>query len=324
MFRFMMPETSDPMECVRLLQEQTRDFLRSETLQKLYALLGTDGQSIRERFDGRRTAGGAVVETQDLSPAEELEPLRYELYPLLQELGFFDINQPVALPADRILILGGSLNACFLRTEAARSWISGEIRSVDALSCYRPINPVERSRSAYVSRSDTEFGVMTDAFASVFAADTDSELTGWSEDFRGDRNLNSISCVRAMSIVQGRTPICECRILAAPSSEPEHRRADTGDTLSFYLQQTDLQPGERLLAVTHNRYCNRQFLQMAYHLLSTRIHQPQADFPALHLDVVGCLPAGRIFTAETYDPFQYLQDLIAILEWIDRILTLLD
>ena len=52
-----------------------------------------------------------------------------------------------------------------------------------------------------------------------------------------------------MSIVQGRTPICECRILAAPSSEPELRRADTGDTLSFYLQHTDLQPGERLLAV---------------------------------------------------------------------------
>lgn len=318
MFRFIMPETSDPTAGVRLLREQTQDFLRSEALQKLYALLGTDRESIAAQFDGRRTAGGTVLETQDLSPAENLEPLRYELYPLLRELGFFDINRPLDQQTDRILILGGSLNACFLRTEAARNWISGETRSVDALTCYRPINPVERSRSSYISRSDTEFGVMADAFASVFCADSDTEFTGWSEDFHGDRNLNSIACVRTMSVAQGRTDLFQCRILAAPSSQPERRRADTGDTLSFYLQQTDLQPGERLLAVTHNRYCNRQFLQLAHHLLTTRIRQPEACYPSLHLDVVGCLPDDRIFTADTYDPLQYLQDLIAILDWIDR------
>ena len=37
-----------------------------------------------------------------------------------------------------------------------------------------------------------------------------------------------------------------------------------------------------------------------------------------HLDVVGCIPDERVVTVERYDPFQYLQDLIGILDRIER------
>jgi len=33
---------------------------------------------------------------------------------------------------------------------------------------------------------------------------------------------------------------------------------------------------------------------------------------------VGCIPDERVVTVERYDPFQYLQDLIGILDRIER------
>ena len=39
---------------------------------------------------------------------------------------------------------------------------------------------------------------------------------------------------------------------------------------------------------------------------------------AVDLDVVGCIPDEQVATMQTYDPFQYLQDLIGILDWIEK------
>ncbi|MBR0342290.1 MAG: hypothetical protein IJH64_08610 [Oscillospiraceae bacterium] len=65
------------------------------------------------------------------------------------------------------------------------------------------------------------------------------------------------------------------------------------------------------MAITDNRYCNRQFLQLAGLLLSG------CPVP-VGLDVVGCRDDRDIVTLDEYDPFQYLQDLISILDWIER------
>ena len=316
MFRFYMPQVSDPEERIHLLNDQFDSFLHSDALQELFELLHTDADSFRAEYDGRKTAGG-IRETQELTPMERLEPLRYELYPLLYELGFFHINQPLQPDADHILILGGSLNACHLRTNAGKKWITAKTRSVDALTCFRPINPVERTKSAITSQSDTEFGVMTEAFCKAFALDS----VTFKDDFSGDRNLNRISCVRTLTAAEADADTgmssegCAFRIFAAPSSQPDQRRADTGDTLLHYLQKASPAPGSSLLAVTHNRYCNRQFLQLAWYLLQYDLEYHNA---ATSLDVVGLFADNEIPAADQYDPYQLLQDLIGILDWIDR------
>lgn len=306
MFRFYLPQVPDPEERIRLLNEQFDAFLHSDALQELFALLHTDADHFRTEYNGRSVSGG-VRETQELTPMERLEPLRHQLYPLLYELGFFHINQPLRTGADHILILGGSLNACHLRTDAGKKWITEKTRSVDGLTCFRPIHPVERTRSAVASQSDTEFGAMTEAFCKSF----DFDPATCSDDFAGDRNLNRISCVRTLPSYEG----CVCRIFAAPSSQPDQRRADTGDTLLYYLQKASPDPGSSLLAVTHNRYCNRQFLQLAWYLLK---HDADHHNAVASLDVVGLFSDDNIPTAEQYDPYQLLQDLIGILDWIDR------
>lgn len=319
MFRFIMPKSSDPAEKIRLLNSQFESFTQSGALRELFSLLHTDADRFRTEFNGRMSDGAAVVrETQVLSPAEHLEPLRYELYPLLAELGFFHINRPLQPEADHILILGGSLSACHLRAEAGRRHITERTRSVDALTCFRPIHPAERAKSAYTSACDTEFGVMAEAFCSAYALDPGSAA----DEFISDRNLNSISCIRTLhdnGCDERGNEGCACRIFAAPSTQPDIRRADTGDTLLYYLQKTSPSPDAVLLAVTHNRYCNRQFLQLAWHLL--RYQQEQlTDVPSL--DIVGLYADDSIPSADQYDPFQLLQDLIGILDWIDRFRSL--
>ena len=67
---------------------------------------------------------------------------------------------------------------------------------------------------------------------------------------------------------------------------------------------------EEMRMYTNNRYCNRQFLQLAYQMI-------EFEYPGT-IDVIGCFPDDRVTSVERYDPFQYLQDLIGIIDWADR------
>lgn len=287
----------------QLLKEQMEAFLRSDALAEVFDLLGTDRDSIGSDYNGRAGKDGRVLETQVIEPVETLEPLREKLYPLFDELGFLRINKPLAERHSRVLVLAGALNACFTNTIAAAGWKDPSTVSVDGLSCYRPVNPKERESSTFTSQSDTEFGVTADAFSSVFGL----AEGGFRDVFTSDRNLNGISCIREFATKPGN---CLYRVFAAPSSEPGLRRADTADSLEFYVENAGISPGESLLAVTSNRYCNRQFLQLAHYVVKN-------DLP-VDLDVAGCFPDERVASMERYDPFQYLQDLIGILDWIGR------
>jgi len=304
MIRFVMPEEGlTGSEQVLQLHGQFDAFLNSEALGELFDLLGVDRHTIARRYDSRQMPGGGVRETQAIAPLEALEGCRDALYPLLRELGYLDINRPLHSEYSHVLLLGGSLNACFVRAEYAREWIGPAVRAVDGLACYRPINPIERGRSAFSSPCDTEFGVMADAFVSAFHL----PASGWEDVFHGDRNLNRISCVRTCTVSSGSR---QYRVFAAPSTQPELRRADTGDSLLYYLEQTQLQPSDSLLAITHNIHCNRQFIQLAYELLKHR--------SGVYLDVIGCVPDDKIVTRESYNPALYIQELISTLDWIER------
>ncbi len=305
-----MPEKpEDPREKLRILKTQIDDLLNSEALNDIFDLLDVDKKSIVQRFNKRSMDGNAVREVQTLPPLTVSESVRNDLFPCFKELGFIDINRPLNKTPDRILILGGSLKACFDRTAAAAGMISDRTLSIDGLSCYRPINPVERVAASFSSACETEFGAMSEAFIRFFGTDS----CRWKEDFHGDRNLNRISCIRTLNGVSENHIF---RIFAAPSEEPGLRRADTGDTLVHYLQSASPGPDETLLGVTGNRYCNRQFLQLAFVTMS--LWKKGHPVP-VRIDVTGCNSDDRTDTVETYDPGHYLQELIALLDWADRL-----
>lgn len=302
MYRFTMPASGLSFsEQTADLRLQFDDFTKSGALQDILDLLKVDRDSLAEVYDGRRGESGRILETQVMGSSDALEPLRHELYPLLRELGFFDICRPLDPSHSRIVVLAGSLNACNVRTDYAAGYMDESTESVDGLACYRPVNPAERKASSYASLADTEFGVMSEAFMRVFGPD------GFSDEFAGDRNLNSISCIRRFDDDAGE---CSRAIYAAPSLEPDRRRADTGDTLDFYLDRSGVSSGDSLLFITSNRYCNRQFVQLAYRMKKAGRY--------INFDIIGTTPESDILAADRYDPFQYIQDLIAILDWIRR------
>lgn len=302
MHRFTMPSSelrlSDQVAAIRF---QLDSFIKSDALRELLILINADRNTIKDKYNGRLSPDGRVLETQAIGSSDALEAIRFELYPLLKELGFFDINEPISDGHRRIIVLGGSLNVCRLRTEYASRIINSRTVSVDGLTCYRPINPVERKKSVFASAAETEFGVLAESFKDVF------DLDVFEDDFVSDRNLNSISCVRSFA---GGTNNCAYNIYAAPSSDPQLRRADTGDAFRFYLDKSDISTDDSLLILTSNRYCNRQFIQLAYQLMVSR--------RSVSFDIIGTTPHSDIVTPETFDPFQYIQDLIGILDWIDR------
>ncbi len=306
MHRFIMPSPelslSDQAAAIML---QFDHFMESDALRDLLALIHADRNTIKDKYNGRLGSGGRVLETQAIGSSDALEAVRFELYPLLKELGFFDINEPLSDDHSRIIVLGGSLNVCCLRTEYASGLITGRTVSVDGLTCYRPINPVERRRSAYVCAAETEFGVMAEAFADVFS------LGAFEDEFESDRNLNSISCIRRFA---GDAESCSYNLYAAPSGEPDIRRADTGDAFSFYLDRSGVSKDDSLLLLTSNRYCNRQFIQIAYQLMKSG--------RSVSFDIIGTSPENDIPAPETYDPFQYIQDLIGMIDWIGRFRSL--
>lgn len=201
---------------------------------------------------------------------------RTALYPFLDELGFFRINKPLLTEYDHILVLGGRLNACFERTKGATRWIGEKTLTIDGLTTDRRIENGERKVSAYQGSFNTEDEALREAFSSVFGKDTD-----------------------------------RFRIFVTPKSEADRRRPDTGDTLEYYLKQAHLMEGATLLAITNNRYCNRQFLQMAHLLLENRINAV--------LDVVGITSDKKTVTPDSFDVAEFLRDLAGVLYWIGEI-----
>ena len=215
MIRFTMPDPALALsEQIQLLRGQFDAFLQSPALLELFTLLRADRNTLGELYNGRKTADGSIRETQELEPTEVLNEKREALYPLLRELGFFDINRPLCTEHSHVLVLGGSLEACFERTRCAKAWLDPSTRFVDGLSCFRPIHPNERRKSTFSSRADTEFGAMSDSFTELF-------------------QLMKEAC-------------------------------------------------------------------------------------PVRLDVIGCTADERIVPPERYDPFQFLQSLIGLLDWIER------
>ena len=76
------------------------------------------------------------------------------------------------------------------------------------------------------------------------------------------------------------------------------------------MENGGIQEGESFLAITSNRYCNRQFLQLAYQIIK--------EDRRVGLDIIGNYGDDELSVLNDYDPYQYIQDIIAMTDWIKR------
>ncbi len=154
---------------------------------------------------------------------------------------------PPARPAyAHLVVLGGLAHACLRRVAYAAHLLHTGLRvhgEVAMLGSFRPLSDWERRTlaDAGLPADETEVDVLDTAVRRVFgvpaAVERDGVDAGHPHQSWSSRTYRSA----------GLPPV---RVLAAPSSEPQRRRAHTADTQRFWAGHVQLAPGDAVLMVT--------------------------------------------------------------------------
>ncbi|MGI5519758.1 hypothetical protein ACQEUX_02205 [Micromonospora sp. CA-259024] len=161
-------------------------------------------------------------------------------------LGMVHPVPPARAAYAHLVVLGGLAHACVRRVGYAAHLlraglaVSGEVA---VLGSFRPLSDWERRTlaDAGLPADETEVDVLDTAVRRVFGVDAPAEQAG--VDAGHPHHSWSSRTYRPA----GLPPV---RVLAAPSSEPDRRRAHTADTQRFWAGHVQLAPGDEVLMVT--------------------------------------------------------------------------
>ncbi|WP_285664207.1 hypothetical protein [Actinorhabdospora filicis] len=151
-----------------------------------------------------------------------------------------------------VLVLGGLFAACLDRTAHAAALLASGTSSpsVTAVGGFRPLMPAELAEASSVDAGDCVFEVeaMTVGARRAFGAGEPSTV-----DAGGDPSADPHRAWRVETHHLPDTTVL--RVVAAPSSAPAKRRANTPDTCRFWADQVaKLGAGDRVLVVTSAIY----------------------------------------------------------------------
>ncbi|MET7667935.1 hypothetical protein [Micromonospora luteifusca] len=156
-------------------------------------------------------------------------------------------DRPPHSTYDHLLVLGGLGRACLQRTEYAAQLVRDNIvvvPKVAALGSFRPLTETETILPGLAS-SRFEVDAMDVGVRIGFGLDDPAR----SESSDGAVTHQSWQA-RTYRAVDGP----EVHVLAAPSSEPESRRANTPDTYEFWARRFSLRSTDRILVITSSIY----------------------------------------------------------------------
>jgi hypothetical protein len=160
-------------------------------------------------------------------------------------LGLVRATPPIRPRYAHLLVLGGLAHACLRRTAYAAHLLRGTTVTgeVAVLGSFRPLSPAEHGVLAAVGVTGcgTEVDVLDAGVRAAFGVDRPVEEVGADAD-HPHRAWSSRTYRPA-----GLPPV---RVLAAPSSEPDRRRAHTADTQRFWAEHVRLGVGDPVLMVT--------------------------------------------------------------------------
>lgn len=156
---------------------------------------------------------------------------------------------------DHVLALGGLIRACFIRPAYAAELLSTSTVSSNsfiALGGHRPFSESEHAlaRQMNLSGVDSEYTALDAGVRAAFHLDQPTEVEGEVSDSPGGSwTVHKYGGDGALAVT----------VAAAPSSQPQRRRANTADAYVWMARNlTHLRPGQRLLAVTTPIYVPAQ------------------------------------------------------------------
>ncbi|KUL41346.1 hypothetical protein [Actinoplanes awajinensis] len=194
-----------------------------------------------EHWDFRKALG---VERHQVT-APSFTPARHDLVlNAAGALGFIESVPPRLTEYDHLLVLGGLARTCLQRAEhAARILADGvAVPDVTGLGSFRPLGDAEQE--LLPGGAGYEVDALEAGFRKEFAASTSERRSS-----AGAASFESWTVHR----LRGRRDL-RLRVLAAPSSEPGVRRANTADTYRFWAREAEVRAGARVLVVTSPIY----------------------------------------------------------------------
>lgn len=208
-----------------------------------------------DQFSDRWDARHGVLE-RDQAGELPLTPAQADLVGhAADHLGMRTALPPRFAEYDHVLALGGLIRACFLRPAYAAHLLASETvhsPSFIGLGGHRPFSEEERSLAAQsgLAHLDSEFGALDTGVRDAFRLGTPVSARGAVETTPGGS--------WTIHEYQGAHGLC-VSVVAAPSSQPLLRRANTADAYRFMADElAHLRPGQRLLAVTTPIYVPAQ------------------------------------------------------------------
>lgn len=193
-------------------------------------------------WDFRRGAERNLATDAKLSPGQE-ELVKHAAH----QLGMVEAKPPSRRSYDYVLVLGGLIRACFVRPRyAAHLAASGvEFGRVVALGGFRPIGGDEFDLASHLKTSAAnEFDAMLEGVIRAFALDSAPVIAGSKTKAPGNADWR-------IAEFKGHPPI---EVIAAPSSEPSARRANTVDSYDWWARRGTGLEQRTVLLVTSTIY----------------------------------------------------------------------
>lgn len=179
-----------------------------------------------------------------------------EIYKAATTLGLIGVSTPLINNPDYILPLGGARMSNLRRAELARQTIDeyNLKTKVVALSTYRPIADTERtSIDSYANGAQFEFDAIVAGMDSAF------KMKGaYSIKNRIFDNSNENYGICTFNSEYKGTKLYA---LAAPSTLPDVRRANSADCFEFLFKEFNIQEGSHLINCTSQIYCTYQHIR---------------------------------------------------------------
>ncbi len=303
-------------EDARRALDWVRDWVGSEALQSVVRLY--DGRipegldlagrlawlsEFSDRWNFRQGKERNLVESLDFS-----EPAASVIFESAEELGLRGSDRPQGAEFDHVVILGGLARACVSRPREAARLIEAdgvEAGHLVALGGFRPLKGGEEElvRDFLGVNATDEYEAMDAGVRSAFGL-------GASASAEGERSeqLGASWEIRAYE-PESALPV---HVVAAPSSDPGVRRANTADTYEWLASRSGwIEPGSSMLIVTTNIY--RPYQQADAIRMLTLPY-------GIEVEVFGGLPgASDPRLLKDFRPHDYLQEIRSTIASMSRL-----
>jgi len=220
------------------------------------------------------------------------------------ELGLRNNSKSIIDEYDYIWVLGGARLSCLLRTRLACESIRGKKnpKAIILLASMRPIGDGERdATNTYAPNAETEFDLFIHAAKQVFNIN---------DEFRGECHVDSENQNNSWAERIYQTDIgFDVIVLAAPSSEPNKRRANSADTYEFFFERFSIPASSSILLTTSQ-------ISVPYQQLEAirTIALPHE----IVLDTIGFPPEWGGDLQGLNEPSNYLQETRSAIQAINR------